>query len=53
MIPMLGVAKSFTFSQFAVLISMYGGLLVFKQKKKRKEFLLLSLGELAYLEEYC
>ncbi|WP_430601375.1 GRP family sugar transporter [Enterococcus sp. AZ089] len=44
MIPMLGVAKSFTFSQFAVLISMYGGLLVFKQKKKRKEFLLLSLG---------
>jgi len=44
MIPMLGVAKSFTFSQFAVLISMYGGLLVFKQKKKRKEFLFLSLG---------
>lgn len=43
-IPMIGVAKSFTFSQLAVLISIYAGLLFLKVQKTKKEWHIISLG---------
>lgn len=35
-IPIIGVAKSFTFSQLAVLISIYAGLVLLKVKNKNR-----------------
>lgn len=43
-IPIIGVAKSFTFSQLAVLISIYAGLVLLKVKKTKKELRMISLG---------
>lgn len=43
-IPILGVAKSFTFSQLAVLISIYAGLFILKTQKTRKELQMISIG---------
>lgn len=43
-IPIIGVAKSFTFSQLAVLISIYAGLIILKVRKTRKELQIISLG---------
>ncbi|MFD2307004.1 GRP family sugar transporter [Enterococcus termitis] len=43
-IPLLGVAKSFTFSQLAVLVSIFGGLYFLKGKKNINELRLIILG---------
>jgi glucose uptake protein len=43
-IPVIGVAKSFTFSQLAVLISIYAGIAILKVQKTRKELKIISLG---------
>ncbi|MBO0452460.1 MULTISPECIES: GRP family sugar transporter [Enterococcus] len=43
-IPLIGVAKSFTFSQLAVLISIYAGLVFLKVQKTKKEWRMISLG---------
>lgn len=42
--PIIGVAKSFTFSQLAVLISIYAGLFILRVRKTRKELKVISLG---------
>lgn len=44
--PILGVAKSFTFSQFAVLISLYASLFILKIQKKPREIFIIFLGSI-------
>ncbi|MBL1230002.1 sugar transport protein [Enterococcus sp. BWB1-3] len=43
-IPSLGVGKSFTISQLAVLVSLFAGLIVFKPDKSKKERRAIILG---------
>lgn len=47
--PVLGVAKGFTFSQFAVLLSIFGGIIILKVKKTPKELCFISLGAILLL----
>ena len=42
--PIIGVAKSFTFSQMAVLISIYAGIFILKVRKTKKELGMISAG---------
>ena len=42
--PIIGVAKSFTFSQMAVLISIYAGIFILKVRKTKKELCMISAG---------
>ena len=43
-IPLIGVAKSFTFSQLAVLVSIFGGLCFLRVQKTKKELRQIILG---------
>lgn len=45
-IPLIGVAKSFTFSQLAVLVSIFGGLYFLKVEKTKKELGQIICGAL-------
>jgi glucose uptake protein len=49
----LGVAKSFPLSQASIIIATLGGIVIFKEKKKHREWLAISVGILSVMAGVC
>ncbi|MBY0148434.1 GRP family sugar transporter [Neobacillus niacini] len=49
----LGIAKSFPLSQASIIIATLGGIVIFKEKKKHREWLAISVGILSVMAGVC
>ncbi|MFB3162124.1 GRP family sugar transporter [Neobacillus sp. 179-J 1A1 HS] len=49
----LGVAKSFPLSQVSIIIATLGGIIIFKEKKKHREWVAVTVGILSVMAGVC